>query len=301
MGLHKRLLQRGQEGPGPSDRYLQAFLNLDVDRLSVMRAIGAGSEAARLVAMDRLMTMFGSLPDFGKANALWDMTAETVGYRNAARYCVPPGENETPTVDASIAQLENATLLAGGQIEVLDGQNNFVHAKKHLEAEMPLVQQAQQAPDMLVQILPGLNALNVHTTQHVQKLSQDPQMKQESAQFRKMIQQSDEIIHNGLMKAQKIQREMAAQAQKGAPAGPNGAPVNGAPVGPDGQPAPQATANGLDPKMEMKIRGDLAYRQAKMEALNQETQLKLSLNQQRAQQELAIADAKAAQEIQQRR
>jgi hypothetical protein len=44
----------------------------------------------------------------------------------------------------------------------------------------------------------------------------------------------------------------------------------------------------------MKIRGDLAYRQAKMESMNQETQLKLSLQQQKAQQELAIADAKAA-------
>jgi hypothetical protein len=168
---------------------------------------------------------------------------------------------------------------------------------------MPLISRAYAARHVEVYGLPGLNGLNVHTTQHVEKLSQDPQMKQESAQFRKMIQQADEIIHNGLVKMQKMQRQAAEQQQKaqaqGAPAGPNGAPMNGAPVGPDGQPAPGA--GGLDPKTEMKIRGDLAYRQAKMETLNQETQLKLSLQQQKAQQELAIADAKAAQEIQQRR
>mgnify|MGYP003694301121 CR=1 FL=1 len=59
IGLHRRLLQRGAAGPGPHDRYLQAFFQLDVERLTVMRAIGSGSEAARLVAMDRLMTMYG--------------------------------------------------------------------------------------------------------------------------------------------------------------------------------------------------------------------------------------------------
>jgi hypothetical protein len=88
MGLHKRLLQRGQQGPGASDRYLQAFLNLDVDRLAVMRAIGAGSEAARLVAMDRLMTMFGSLPEFGKQNRSGYDRQDTGLWE--ARYCVPP-------------------------------------------------------------------------------------------------------------------------------------------------------------------------------------------------------------------
>ena len=47
VGLHRRLLQRGAEGPGPHDRYLQAFYGLDIDRLSVMRAIGPGPSAPR--------------------------------------------------------------------------------------------------------------------------------------------------------------------------------------------------------------------------------------------------------------
>jgi hypothetical protein len=290
MGLHKRLLQRGMQGPGPHDRYLKTFFNLDIDRLTAMRAIGAGSEAARTVAMDRLMSMYGSLPDFGKQNLLWDMTSETVGYRNAARYAIPPGESETPTVDASIAQLENATLLQGGQIEVLDGQNDLVHAKKHLQAEMPMIEQAQQDPNMLMQIMPGLNSLNQHTTAHVERLSTDPQMKVQSAEMRKMIQQGDEIIHNGLMHMQKMQRQMAAG--KGAP-GPNGAPVsNGAPNGAEG---------GIDPTMQMKIRSELAYRQAKIEALNRESEAKLARQQAESQQKMAISDAENAQKLIQRR
>ena len=283
---------------GEHDRYLQAFLHLDIDRLSVMRAIGAGSEAARLVAMDRIMTLFGSLPDFGKQNALWDMCAETVGYRNATRYAVAPGENEKPTIDESIAQLENSALLGGGQVQVLDGQNDLVHGRSHIQAMMPLIQQAQQAPDMLMKVLPGFNSLNEHATAHVERLSTDPMMKRESPAMRQQIQQADEMIHNGLMHMQKMQRQMA-KAQ-GLP-GPNGQPAltNGAPqIGPDGQPI---QGSGIDPKMQEKIRAETAYRDAKMEWLNKESQAELMRDQMKAQQELAISDAKAAAEISQRR
>jgi hypothetical protein len=252
IGLHRRLLQRGAEGPGPHDRYLQAFFHLDIDRLTVMRAIGSGSEAARLVAMDRLMSFYGSLPDYGKQAALWDMCAETVGYRNANRYAVPPGQDETPTVDASIAQLENSALLAGAgdSIHVLDGQNNLVHSKTHLAAQQPLIQQAQTDPNMLMQVLPGLNALNQHTTEHVEKLSQDPQMQSQAAEMRQAIQQADEIIHNGMMHMQKMQRKMAAG---------NGAPAPGAPpaIGPDGAPV-------VEPRPGSKIVGR-SFREAKIQ------------------------------------
>jgi hypothetical protein len=290
IGLHRRLLQRGASGPGLHDRYLQAFFQLDVERLTVMRAIGSGSEAARLVAMDRLMTMYGSLPDFGKQNALWDMCAETVGYRNASRYAVTPGESETPTVDASIGQLENQILLKGGEIQILDGQNNLVHCKTHLAAEMPLIEQAQQDPNMLMEVLPGLNALNQHTTAHVEKLSTDPQMQSQAAAFRQQIQQADEIIHNGMMHLQKMQRQMATQAP---------------PVGPDGQPMMNGNGanggGGMDPKMDAKIRSETAYREAKIQSLNETAQAKLQIEQTRAAQQLAIEDAKAAAQMMQRR
>lgn len=309
ISLHRRLLQRGQEGPGPKDRYLQAFFNLDIERLTAMRAIGAGSEAARLVAFDRLMSMYGSLPDFGKQNVLWDMCAETVGYRNAARYAIPPGQNETPTVDASIAQLENNILLQGGDVKVLDGQNDLVHSRTHLEAEMPLIEQAQQDPNMLMEVLPGLNTLNQHTVAHVERLSMNPQMKAQSAEMRKSIQQADEIIHNGIRHMEKMQRQAAKEAQQQAAAAQamppvNGAPVNGAPAVngalPPGAPpggAPAAPAGGMDYKTLAKIQGDLAYRQAKIEGLNAETQQKLTFNQQRHAQDMAIRDAQAAEKM----
>jgi hypothetical protein len=298
IGLHKRLLQRGAGGMGPSDRYLQAFLHLDVERLVVMRAIGAGSEAARTLAMDRIMGIFGSLPDFGKQAALFDMCAETVGYRNASRYAMPPGQDETPTVDASIAQLENAQLISSGDasaIHVLDGQNNLVHGKTHLEAAQPMIQQAQENPDLLVKVLPGLNALNQHTTEHVEKLSQDPQMKTQSAMMRQAIQQADEIIHNGMMHLRKLDRAKQAEAKK----------MGGA-VGPDGQPMPAGNGapgqvSAIDPVTDQKIQSEIAHREAKIQTLNRESEVRLAIEQQKATQQMALRDAESAAKIMQRR
>jgi hypothetical protein len=284
--LKKRLLMRGSEGYGAKDRYLQAFYALDTDRLRITKPVGAGSEAARMLAYDRLMAIFGSLPDFGKKNLIWDIASETAGYENAARYAVAPGETETPTWDASLAQVENNVLVQGGQITVLDGQNDLVHAKVHAEALNPLVTQTQDAlevdPMSIAGVLPGINNLNQHMAQHVERMSQDPLLRQESAMFRKMLQQADEILHNGTLKVQKMQaQEMEAQQSAMA----------------QGQ-AVEATPQGISPDVIAKIEAQRAERQAKLEMDYQSHQQKMIMKQQEANQKLAIRDAEAASKIQ---
>jgi hypothetical protein len=284
--LHKRLLRRGAEGFGAKDRYLQAFFNLDTDRLRVVKPVGAGSEAARMVAFDRLMGIFGSLPDYGKQNLIWDIASETAGYENASRYAIQPGESEKPTMDASIAQLENNSLLAGGQIMVLDGQNDLVHAKVHIEALNPLVDQAQEAlqvdPMQLAPMLEGINALNAHVAQHVERLSGDPAMREESALYRKVLQNADEILHNGTLKVQKLMAEQEQQSMLGEMENANLA---------QGQPQ-------IDPATLAKIEAQRAERQAKLEMDMQMHQQRMIMRQQDANQKMAIRDAEAASKIQ---
>jgi hypothetical protein len=285
-GLHKRLLSRGNDGFGDSDRYLKAFLDLDVDRLRITKPIGAGSEASRMIAFDRLMSMFGSLPDFGKQNLIWDIASETAGYENASRYAVQPGEEEKPTFDASLAQVENNVLLMGGQIQVLDGQNDLVHAKVHLEALQPLVDKAQDAlvsdPISIAPMLEGINTLNQHFSQHVERLSGDPTMREQSAMFRKALQNADEILHNGTLKVQKLmgeqqqaqqQEQLMGQAQQ--------------------QEQPQIDAVAL-----AKIEAQRAEREAKLQMDMVEHNQRMVMKQQDASQKLAIRDAEAASKIQ---
>jgi hypothetical protein len=282
--LHKRLLRRGSESFGAKDRYLQAFFDLDVDRLRITKPVGAGSEAARMVSFDRLMGIFGSLPDFGKQNLIWDIASETAGYENAARYAIQPGDSERPTIDASIAQIENNQLIAGSNIQVLDGQNNLVHAKIHVEALNPLVTQAQELleldPMQLAPMLGGINALNAHVAQHVELLSQDPQMRSESAMFRQVLQNADEILHNGTLKVQKL---MAQQQQQTMMQG--GAEQE--------QAQPQ-----IDPAVLAKIDSERSIRQAKLEMDMQTHQQKMIMRQQEASQKLALRDAEVASKIQ---
>ena len=281
--LHKRLLRRGSESFGDKDRYLQAFLNLDVDRLRVTKPVGAGSEAARMVSFDRLMGIFGSLPDFGKQNLIWDIASETAGYENAARYAIQPNESDKPTVDASIAQIENNQLIAGSNIQVIDGQNNLVHAKIHTEALNPLVSQAQELleldPMQLAPMLGGINALNAHVAQHVELLSQDPQMRSESAMFRQVLQNADEILHNGTLKVQKLMGQQEQQAMMM--------------QGQEEQAQPQ-----IDPAALAKIDSERAVRQAKLEMDMQTHQQKMVMRQQEASQKLVLRDAEVASKIQ---
>jgi hypothetical protein len=248
----------------------------------VTKPVGAGSEAARMVSFDRLMGIFGSLPDFGKQNLIWDIASETAGYENAARYAVQPGESERPTIDASIAQIENNQLMAGSNIQVLDGQNNLVHAKVHVEALNPLVTQAQELleldPMQLAPMLGGINALNAHVAQHVELLSQDPAMRSESAMFRQILQNADEILHNGTLKVQKLMGQQEQRAMM---------------EGQEEQPQPQ-----IDPAILAKIDSERAIRQAKLEMDMQTHQQKMIMRQQEASQKLALRDAEVASKIQ---
>lgn len=284
IDLHKRLLQRGSYGAGPKDRYLQAFFELDVDRLKATRAIGSGSEAARQLAQQQIMQVFNSLPDFGKQNALFDLVSGAVGPRNALRYAVAPGATENKTTDESIAQLENNVLLMGGQVQVLDGQNNLVHARVHLTALQPLLQQAEQGlqtdPMSIANLLPGINSLNQHAAEHIGKLSQDPMLKQEAGEMRKTLQESDEILHNGTLKVQKLMQQQAQDQQQQ-----------------EQEASQQPQQPQVDPQVLAQIEQERMKREAQLQADAAKAHQDMQIRQAQANQELAINDAKAAQQL----
>jgi hypothetical protein len=140
----------------------------------------------------------------------------------------------------------------------------------------------------LSELLPKLNVINQHLAQHVDRLSKDPLVKQESAQMRQMMQQSDEIIHNGLLKVDKAQKQMQKE-QVLQQSGPPGAP---------GQPQPgQGPAPQMDPIMMGKIEGDRIAREQALHHADEEHKAKMQIRAQEAAQKMAIEDAKAKQDI----
>jgi hypothetical protein len=188
-----------------------------------------------------------------------------------------------------MAQVENNQLLRGDQVAVIDGQNNLVHAKVHLTAMEPLVGQAQEAltvdPMSVAELLPGLNNLNQHMSEHVEKLGQDPMMREQSALFRKALQNADEILHNGTLKVQKMMGEQQAMQEQDA--------LQQAIGGVD---EPQGQQ--ISPESLAKIEAMRAERQAKMEMDFQQHQQKMIMRQQDNAQKMALRDAETASKIQ---
>lgn len=268
--LKRRLLQRKVP--------LEAFYNLDVNRLKAVRAVGSGSEAARMLAYDRLMQMRGVFDAEGQNNLDRDIIGDLLGYEYIERY-KPRLGNDRPVMDVSIAQLESNQLLNGGIVMVLPNQNHLEHAKVHAQYEMPLIQQVEEMltvdPMAVAGTLPGLQLLNAHLTEHVLIMSQDDNLREESAQFRQLLQAADEVIHNGTLKIQKLQEQQAMQAQS---------------EGEQFQPE-------IDPDTLAKIEKDRALTAAKIENINALTAAKAQSIQMLSNQKAAIEDVKAAQQL----
>jgi hypothetical protein len=107
-------------------------------------------------------------------------------------------------------------------------------------------------------------------------------MREESALYRKVLQNADEILHNGTLKVQKL---MAEQEQQSMLSGMEDANLA------QGQ-------QQIDPATLAKIEAQRAERQAKLEMDMQMHQQRMIMRQQDANQKMAIRDAEAASKIQ---
>ena len=278
MQLHKKILKEG----GP--KLLEAFYQLDTTRLKATRAMGGGSEAATQLAYNQLMPILAYLPESGQRNVIRGFVASRVGYRNVDAFTSP---NSSPALNAqeSIAWLQNSSLLTGGFEPVLPNDDHFVHARVAAEALAPM---AQNANDMLSQVdanpdsigeiaklLEGLGALNAHLTEHVQKISVSPEGEKLVGQYKQVLQQVDELQHNGILHIQKLQERMAKESQSQGE-----------------EPQPQ-----VDPQKLSDIEAKRAVTEAQIESIRAKTQANIEATQAKTEQQLALADASMSQKL----
>lgn len=273
MELHRKLIKRGGK------RLLEAFFKLDTTRLKAKRAIGSGSEAARLLAFNQLMQILPYLDEYGRQNVIRDYVAGYVGYRNTDRYIQPVNAEQRPPLEASVAELQNDALLGGGVATVRPNDNHLIHARVHSEALIPLVQQANDAitvdPLAVAGLMQGLQQLNAHLAEHVERLAIDPIGQKLVAQYKKVLQQADEVIHNGLLKIQKLQEQQAAEAQE---------------QGEQFQPQ-------VDPKVLADIENKRLLTEAQIESIQIKAQASAQATLEKGRQQQALNDAETAQSL----
>lgn len=261
MKLQKRLLRRGIP--------LEALFNLDHEATTVVRAIGAGSAAAKTQSLNRINELRPRMDDVGRANLDRDLAVDAVGASNADRYFAKDYAKRT-TVDTNIAILENEMLLEGRPIPVLSSDKHLAHAREHMKPLIEGFQAAESGQVPIEEVAQRIAPLYNHNADHVEAASGDPTVMEETAQMRQMMQQIGEVISNGLKRLEAMKQEQAAEGE-----------------------AEQAQGGGENAQMLAEVEKHRQEMQMKQESFDLEQQLKVK----KAETDIQIEDAKAAAKI----
>lgn len=282
--LHAELLKMGGQ------ELLEAFFELDTNKLRATRAIGSGSEAARQLALSQLMPLMPYLPESGRANLIFDVVANSVTYRNADRY-TNAGSNPGVINQEGLAYVQNSILMRGGFQPVLPDEDYIVHAKVHGSIMPQAIQQADQALTQAAEmegtgqqadlqsvasLLQGLQMLTTHMAETVQKIAINPSGQQMVGEYKKLLQQANEITWNGVEQINAMMSKQAKAAQQ------------------QGQ---QAGNPEMAAELE-KIESQRALNAEKINAIRTKAQTENAIKLEDAQFNRAIKDAETAQKLQ---
>ena len=244
----------------------------NVYRVNAVRAVGAGSPGARILAFNEFLQILPRFDEVGQRNLIRDRVAARVGYDQVDRY-LPASEIERIPVDAKIAELENNAMQGGRGVSVNPGENHAVHARVHLEDAYRFLEALQQNKVDPRTAMGYLQLQYPHSSAHLEQLASDPTRKQEVGAAREILNQMREAVEN-------IGKPLAAQARRAAEAQAS---------------AQQQQGGGIDPKTAMALQRSQVEAQIKMQNAKLDQQLKIADTQQK----MAIRDAEAAQKIRQ--
>lgn len=239
---------------------------LDPAKTAAVKAIGAGSQANRLLALRELNGISGAFDDVGRRNLIRDITATRVGYDLVDRYA-PAAPEPRLTVDAKIAMMENQAMAAGTPVAVLDSELHGMHLRVHAPELQGLLAALDTGEVDAVQVFPLVQALTEHVSQHLQFLVSDRAAQAQVAEVKQLLQIAQEVITNTGRKLLKMQREQAQQT----PA--------------EGGVQQAGPSNG-----ELKLQ----EHQIKMEIARQKAELDMRIREAKFQQEQALRDAERA-------
>lgn len=188
-------------------------------RTTAVKAIGSGSAANRLLALRELNGISGAYDEVGRRNLIRDITSERVGRDLVNRYAPPKPEPRT-TSESKIAFLENQSLQNGQPVPVFDGELHGLHLRVHAPLLQQLLDAINSGQADPIQLLPMVQGLHQHCSEHVTYLANDAAAQQEVAEMKQLLQQAEEVIVNFTRKIQAEQRKMAeAGAEAGAESG----------------------------------------------------------------------------------
>lgn len=238
----------------------------------VVRAIGNGSPAQRLIAFDRSMPLVGSMDEIGRNNFQRDYLSAVFRDRRASDRYLPKPEETRPVIDEKMALMENNDMHGGFPAERLVGENDQIHAEIHLQDILQVETQLEQLrmsgqPVDLQATLPQLQFLELaipHASEHVEAIKDDMFRKQAYGALRQAVANA----YQKFMTFVRQVRQIAGEQQQ---------------TGPDVPDEVRAE----EKKIQLKLREMQLTAQQKMQASAAEIQQKLAGRQAEMDQELA--------------
>lgn len=295
-----------KEDPGYTD-YISPFKKdllergVPLDSLSsiksikVVRAIGAGSAAGRLLALNDVMQFATAMDEEGRYNLIRDFLVEKLGHDNVDRY-MPPFETSKQRIpqDAVNAEFENFMIQSGMAPQfVRPNDNHPVHAGMHIALLQTAMENFKPVQgDSNIQALHSIytmfqNTLP-HLQQHIQLLSQDRTRIEQTKLYIQQFQQLNAAFERitselqGAIEKLQAQEDEAARQQQEAFMQEYQALQ---------EQAAQAQQGG-DPKVQAKVQAMLIESATKMQIAKMEAEQKAKARQIEMMQKIAFADAK---------
>lgn len=191
---------------------IEALYQLDVRQLEATRPVGAGSAAARQNIFQQLMAMAPGYDPEGRKALQLDYTASLTGsFSSAERYAGAETTERAPE-QTKMAMMENMIMAQGNEIVALGDEFHVTHLEQHTQYMAEYIQQTDEGQLTLEEAVPILAQVHQHSVEHLQFIEGDPMAEADSMRFRQVLQQSGEILTNGMRRLEARARE-AAEAE----------------------------------------------------------------------------------------
>lgn len=236
--------------------------------VTATRTVGQGSQFLRQQTLQNLwVTIGGSVPEGGRDALLDDLIAAQAGFEAVARYNPNNKMAVTEQDQAWEARVENAMVMVGEEPMLTDTQDDFIHALTHLDELQQGLSALGQGTDPTKIAMFGVEIIP-HIEAHIARITDDPLRREKVKELVRVFNVAKNQLQQVVQALQKEQESGNQEQQESEQ-------VNG------------------------KIGLDAMKLQAELEMKRESHEQAMKFAQERHDQQLAINDAHAADQIRQ--
>lgn len=202
---------------------LEAIYSIDLKGVEAIRAVGAGSRAARKIIMEELKDPISQCDEEGKYQFVRDQIRFIAGPEAANRYA-PRKRGLRPPQDKAFADIENSIMAMGQPPAFEPNQLHAVHVTQHLEKIEELIKESEEMVQQGVQDIrafqgaPVMREIFDHIEkQHMPMIPEqmpDGTPNEQRAELNQAVQQTGEAVNNNGKHYDKLLKEQQAQQAK---------------------------------------------------------------------------------------